>query len=204
VRHTLRQRWGGFPTEIVLRFRDATIEIPTKRAYHAALQDLAPAFQLPDASAEAHDPDAADGTYRAVIRRLIDQRRGPPISTHSQRQHRVWFLAQPARNESCGNLTGGLRVSRHRGGASRPSDDRRHIIWAAARRTPATRVTAIALLMLWVAFLLIIVRPLRVWDAGVAYAERREPKHPVNQWPTAHTRVEPMLSAFKLCHRVGL
>ena len=28
------------------------------------------------------------------------------------------------------------------------------------------------LLFLWIAFLLIIVRPARVWDAGVAYAER--------------------------------
>jgi hypothetical protein len=44
--------------------------------------------------------------------------------------------------------------------------------WAAAWYTPATQVTAIALLMLWIAFLLIIVRPPRVWDAGVAYAER--------------------------------
>jgi hypothetical protein len=44
--------------------------------------------------------------------------------------------------------------------------------WAAAWHTPATQVTAIALLMLWIAFLLIIVRPPRVWEAGVAYAER--------------------------------
>jgi hypothetical protein len=35
VQHTLRQRWGGLPTEIVLRFRDSTIEMPTKRAYHS-------------------------------------------------------------------------------------------------------------------------------------------------------------------------
>ena len=32
--------------------------------------------------------------------------------------------------------------------------------------------TEAVLLFLWIAFLLIIVRPARVWDAGVAYAER--------------------------------
>ncbi len=44
--------------------------------------------------------------------------------------------------------------------------------WGAAWATPATEVAGIALLILWAAFLLIIVRPPRVWDAGVAYAER--------------------------------
>ena len=45
-------------------------------------------------------------------------------------------------------------------------------IWGTAWATPATEVAGIALLILWAAFLLIIVRPPRVWDAGVAYAER--------------------------------
>ena len=45
-------------------------------------------------------------------------------------------------------------------------------LWAAARETPATQLAAIVLLSLGAAFLLIIVRPQRVWDAGAAYAER--------------------------------
>ena len=45
-------------------------------------------------------------------------------------------------------------------------------LWAIARDAPATQVAAVVLLCLWIAFLLIIVRPPRVWDAGVAYAER--------------------------------
>jgi hypothetical protein len=45
-------------------------------------------------------------------------------------------------------------------------------LWAIARDAPATQVAAVALLFVWIAFLLIIVRPPRVWDAGLAYAER--------------------------------
>ncbi len=45
-------------------------------------------------------------------------------------------------------------------------------LWAIARDAPPSQFAALVLLFLWIAFLLIIVRPPRVWDAGVAYAER--------------------------------
>jgi hypothetical protein len=126
VQHMLKQRWGGFPTEIVLRFRDNTIEMPTKRAYHAALQDLAPDFRLPDANAEAQDPDAADGIYRAVIRRLIDLRRGPkhPLIHNDNIAYGFWRNLLGMRGG--GTRVGSLRVSRHRGNANHPNDDRQH------------------------------------------------------------------------------
>ena len=171
VQHTLKQRWGGFPTEIVLRFRDNTIEMPTKRAYHAALQDLAPDFRLPDASEEAQDPDAADGIYRAVIRRLIDLRRGPkyPLIHNDNIAYGFWRNLLGMKGVAlvlAGCALAAIVVARTTQVTT--GDDRSGERWD----TPATQVAAIVLLFLWTAFLLIIVRPPRVWDAGVAYAER--------------------------------
>ena len=172
MKQTLRQRWGGFPTEIVLRFRDATIEMPTKRAYHAALQDLPPDFQLPDASAEAHDPDAADGIYRAVLRRLIDQRRGPkyPLILNDNIAYGFWrnLLGMKGVAIALASCASAAIVVARAAQANTADAS----FWAAARYTPATEVAGIALLILWAAFLLIIVRPPRVWDASVAYSER--------------------------------
>jgi hypothetical protein len=172
VQHRLRQQWGGFPSEIVLRFRDGTIEMPTKRAYHAALQDLAPDFQLPDASAEAQDPEAADDIYRAVIRRLIDLRRGPkyPLILNDNIAYGFWRNLLGMKGVALA-LVGcaSAAIVATRIAQATPSNAP---LWAAARDTPATQVAAIALVILWAAFLLIIVRPPRVWDAGVAYAER--------------------------------
>jgi hypothetical protein len=44
--------------------------------------------------------------------------------------------------------------------------------WAITRDASAAQMAAFALLCLWIAFLLFVVRPVRVWDAGAAYAER--------------------------------
>jgi hypothetical protein len=172
VQHMLKQRWGGFPTEIVLRFRDNTIEMPTKRAYHAALQDLAPDFRLPDANAEAQDPDAADCIYRAVIRRLIDLRRGPkhPLIHNDNIAYGFWRNLLGMRGAAlvlavCASAAIVVMRTTQMTTGNMP-------LWAIARDAPATQVAAVVLLFLWIAFLLIIVRPPRVWDAGVAYAER--------------------------------
>jgi hypothetical protein len=172
VQHMLKQRSGGFPTEIVLRFRDNTIEMPTKRAYHAALQDLAPDFRLPDANAEAQDPDAADGIYRAVIRRLIDLRRGPkhPLIHNDNIAYGFWRNLLGMRGAAlvlavCASAAIVVMRTTQMTTGNMP-------LWAIARDAPATQVAAVVLLFLWIAFLLIIVRPPRVWDAGVAYAER--------------------------------
>ena len=172
VQHTLRRRWGGFPTEIVLRFRDGTIELPTKRAYHAALQELAPDFRLPDANEEAQDPDAADGIYRAAIRRLIDLRRGSkyPLILNDNIAYGFWRNLLGMKGVAltlAGCASAAIVVAR---AAQVTTGDAP--IWRAPWATPATQVAGIALLIIWAAFLLIMVRPPRVWDAGVAYAER--------------------------------
>jgi hypothetical protein len=172
VQHKLKQRWGGFPTELILRFRDNTIEMPTKRAYHAALQDLAPDFRLPDANTEAQDPEAADGIYRAVIRRLIDLRRGPkyPLIHNDNIAYGFWRNLLGMRGAAivlaiCAAAAIAVMRTAQVATGNTP-------LWAIARDAPATQVAAVVLLCIWIAFLLFIVRPPRVWDAGVAYAER--------------------------------
>ena len=45
-------------------------------------------------------------------------------------------------------------------------------LWAIARDASAAQMAAFALLCLWIAFLMFVVLPPPVWDAGVAYAER--------------------------------
>jgi hypothetical protein len=172
VQQKLKQQWGGFPTELILRFRDNTIEMPTKLAYHAALQDLAPDLRLPDASAEAQDPDAADGIYRAVIRRLIDLRRGPkyPLIHDDNIAYGFWRNLLGMRMAAlilavCASVAIVIAPTIQ-------STTRIAPLLAIARETSGAQVAAVVLLFLWMAFLLIIVRPSRVWDAGVAYAER--------------------------------
>ena len=172
VQQNLKQRWGGFPTELILRFRDNTIEMPTKLAYHVALQDLAPDFRLPDASAEAQDPDAADGIYRAVIRRLIDLRRGPKYSLiHNDNIAYGFWRNLLGMKEAALVLV--VSASATIAVASiTESTTADKSLWAIARATSGAQVGAVVLLFCWMAFLLIFVRPPRVWDAVVAYAER--------------------------------
>ena len=146
--------------------------MPTKRPYHAALQDLAPDFRLPDASAEAQDPDAADGIYRAVIRRLIDLRRGPkyPLIHNDNIAYGFWRNLLGMKGAALVLAVCALAaivVTR-----TTQTTTGNTPLWAIARDAPAAQVAAVVLLFLWIAFLLIIVRPARVWDAGVAYAER--------------------------------
>ena len=172
VQNKLKQQWGGFPTEIILRFRDNTIETPTKLAYHAALQELSPDFTLPDASAEAQDPDAADGIYRAAIRRLIDLRRGPkyPLIFNDNISYGFWrnLLGMRGAAILLATCASAAIVAARLAQITTSNTS----LWAIARDAPAAQMAAFALLCLWIVFLLFVVRPPRVWDAGVAYAER--------------------------------
>ncbi len=45
-------------------------------------------------------------------------------------------------------------------------------LWAIARDASATQMATFVFLCLWIAFLMFVVRPPRVWGAGMAYAER--------------------------------
>ena len=69
-------KWGGMPTELLLRHGDPRIEAATKARYHAALQLLAPDHPIPTAAEEAADPAKVIQIYRSAVRRLIENRRG--------------------------------------------------------------------------------------------------------------------------------
>jgi len=73
----LLAKWGGWPTTILLRHSDTTIDRATKARYHAALAVLSSDLRLPSAEAEKADPAAADLIYRSATRRLIEARKAP-------------------------------------------------------------------------------------------------------------------------------
>lgn len=74
-RHLL-ERWGGWPTTVFLRHRDASIDPITKARYHAALAVVANIPALPTAAEELATPEEADHVYRSMTKRLIEIRRG--------------------------------------------------------------------------------------------------------------------------------
>jgi hypothetical protein len=73
----LIKRWGAWPTTILLRHRDATIDPITKARYHQALTALQGVGTLPTANQESGDPIHADNVYRSATKRVIELRRGP-------------------------------------------------------------------------------------------------------------------------------
>jgi len=77
VEAKLLAKWGGWPTTILLRHGDPTIDRTTKARYHAALGRLSIDLRLPSAEAEKADPAAADSIYRSATKRLIEARKGP-------------------------------------------------------------------------------------------------------------------------------
>lgn len=75
----LVQDWGGLPTTIVLRHRDAYLEGPTKARYHEAIEKKL-GMKIPSAEEEAANPRAADEAYAGASRRLRElTRNNPPL-----------------------------------------------------------------------------------------------------------------------------
>jgi hypothetical protein len=70
----LLSSWGGWPSTIMLRYRDTALDSGTKGRYHAKLQALKD-IAMPSAAEEARDEAAADAQYRAATTRLIELRR---------------------------------------------------------------------------------------------------------------------------------
>jgi hypothetical protein len=66
--------WGGWPTTLVLRHRDTTIDPITKGRYHQALSGMG--VDLPTEAEEIAAPIDADHAYRSATKRLIELRRG--------------------------------------------------------------------------------------------------------------------------------
>lgn len=78
VEKRLLVAWGGWPTTLMLRHRDPTIDMYTKRRYHEALNSIlrADGIRLPSADEERADPSDSDMRYRAATTKLIALRSG--------------------------------------------------------------------------------------------------------------------------------
>ena len=68
--------WGGWPTTLLLRHRDTTIDPITKARYHRALAEVGRLAALPTEAQEISAPDDADHAYRSATKQLIELRRG--------------------------------------------------------------------------------------------------------------------------------
>lgn len=77
VEDRLLKVWGGWPTTILLRHRNGTIDPSTKARYHAALSKICPDVVLPSPDEESRASDGADAAYRSATKRLIEARREP-------------------------------------------------------------------------------------------------------------------------------
>lgn len=76
VEPRLLLKWGGWPTNILLRHRDDTLDSHTKKRYHDAIAKLASDFTPPTVEEEQSRPDLADDAYRSATKRLLELRRG--------------------------------------------------------------------------------------------------------------------------------
>ena len=66
----LLRSWGGWPTTLFLRHRDASIDPITKARYHLALATMLDR-SLPTVIEETADARQADDVYRSATKRLI-------------------------------------------------------------------------------------------------------------------------------------
>lgn len=71
----LIEKWGGWPSTVLLRHRDSTIDSFTKARYHRELETICGGLKLPTADEEKGNPSDADARYRSATRRLIERRR---------------------------------------------------------------------------------------------------------------------------------
>jgi hypothetical protein len=71
----LLMAWGGWPTTIMLRHRDSSIDPVTKSRYHHALATML-GRPMPTAIEESANTDGADDIYRSATKLLIEARRG--------------------------------------------------------------------------------------------------------------------------------
>jgi len=72
----LLARWGGWPTTLLLRYRDATVDRYTKARYHQALIEMCPDIAWPSQDDENSDAEDADLRYTSATNRLKERRRG--------------------------------------------------------------------------------------------------------------------------------
>jgi hypothetical protein len=163
---------GGWRTTVVLRHRDPTIEVYTKRRYHERLNALCNSFVLPTPEEEARDPADADARYRSATRRLIELRRDDKYRMLHKENALYGFRRNLLGLKPVGILTILLAMALcllawfH--GAPSPLSDTRVLLDDASTRWPVytAGIANLAYLLFW----LLIVRPGFVHQAQDEYA----------------------------------
>jgi len=72
----LLKQWGGWPTTLWLRHKDAHLDASTKQRYHAFLSGGRTNLVFPTANEEQANPDHADSVYSSAVLWLKEQCRG--------------------------------------------------------------------------------------------------------------------------------
>jgi hypothetical protein len=161
-------RWGGMPTELLLRHVDPRIEPATKARYHAALQSIAPGHPIPTAEEEEADPTAALQVYRSAVRRLIEFRReaADSLVLAENASYGFWRNLHGIRLPAL-ILAGAAAIAVVTPDAIALLRDGLH-----TAPIPLRPVLIAAALLGWCVVLWIIAGEQRVHDAGLWYAER--------------------------------
>lgn len=68
---TLVAKWGGYPSKLMLRHSDSTVDRHTKARYHRRAEALVEGLSMPTNAEEQADPAEADSRYESVVRYLL-------------------------------------------------------------------------------------------------------------------------------------
>jgi hypothetical protein len=71
----LLKKWGNFPSTIMLRHRDNTIDAATKLRYHRYLRTNIEGLELPTPEEELNNPDFYEDQYSSAIKWLLEKTR---------------------------------------------------------------------------------------------------------------------------------
>ncbi len=71
VEKSLTAQWGGYPSKLMLRHSDETVDAHTKQRYHNRAEALIEGMNLPSPEEERASPKEADAKYESVVRYLL-------------------------------------------------------------------------------------------------------------------------------------
>jgi len=76
IQNNLLDEWGDFPTTIILKYSDDTLDVNTKKRYHRYLNSKISEIKLPTTKEqELKDPKLYNGNYRSAVRWLLEKAR---------------------------------------------------------------------------------------------------------------------------------
>ena len=71
VEKALLKEWGGYPSKMLLRHSNKSIDMYTKQRYHRRAETLISGLNIPSEPEETLNPDDADQRYESIVRYLL-------------------------------------------------------------------------------------------------------------------------------------